>query len=153
MALFRREAMAGRGAALEGDVSLAVPLSWQVVGLMLFAFVAGALLFLTGATTDRALLLDTAIDEAGRAWAILPTAHDDAPADSACGILTLRGGTVAMRACIESRTAPAPRLMADGTTVSARLLRLRLHGAAPADATGRTRFVTGRQSLWRALLG
>lgn len=46
--LFRAEVAAARKDRLHGDVSLAVPLSWQAIGYLLFAAVGGALIFFIG---------------------------------------------------------------------------------------------------------
>lgn len=153
MALFRREAIAGRGQALDGAVSLAVPLSWQIIGALLFAAVAGAALFLTLAQTDRVLALETTIGDDGRAVAILPQSDAALLPAGACGTVTFPGDTVAMRACTTSGEPAASHLLASGDVVIGQAIRLHLPDPdpAPAGARGTTRFVIGRESLWASL--
>lgn len=52
-ALFRREVVDHRTNRLHGDVRLAMPLSWQVIGYLLFAAVIAAGLFLSLASYSR----------------------------------------------------------------------------------------------------
>jgi hypothetical protein len=151
MTLFRREAMAGRGQALDGAVSLAVPLSWQIVGALLFAAVAGAALFLTLAQTDRVLALETTIASDGRAVAILPQSDAALLPSDACGSVTFSGDAVATRACATSGEPAASHLLASGDVVIGQAVRLRLPEPAPAGARGTARFVIGRESLWASL--
>jgi len=151
MALFRREAMEGRGRALEGAVSLAVPLSWQIIGGLLFAAVAGAALFLTLARTDRVLALETVIGGNGRAVAILPQSDAASLPSGACGTIMFPGDAVAMQACAASRDAAASHLLASGDVITGNAVTLRLPEPAPAGARGTTRFVIGRESLWASL--
>lgn len=152
MALFRREAMAGRGQALEGAVSLAVPLSWQIFGGLLFAAVIGAALFLTLARTDRVLTLETTIDSNGRAIAALPRSDAMSLPPDACGTLTFSGDPLKFRACAVGRSGAAPRALASGDVVSGHALILRPDKPLPAGARGTVRFVIGRESLWAALV-
>lgn len=51
--LFRPEVLAARKDRLHGDVSLAVPLSWQAIGYLLFAALLIALIFLVAAPYSR----------------------------------------------------------------------------------------------------
>lgn len=51
--LFRPEVLAARKDRLHGDISLAVPLSWQLIGYLLFCALAAALSFLAFATYSR----------------------------------------------------------------------------------------------------
>lgn len=51
--LFRREVLERREKRLYGDVSVAVPISWQLVGYFLFAALAAALIFLFSASYSR----------------------------------------------------------------------------------------------------
>ena len=46
MTLFRREVIERQGSRLEGNVSLALPVSWQAVGILMFCTVIGAFAFL-----------------------------------------------------------------------------------------------------------
>ena len=152
MALFRREAMAGRGQALEGAVSLAVPLSWQIIGGLLFATVIGTALFLTLARTDRVLALETTIDGNGRAVATLPRSDAMSLPPDACGTLTFSGDLLKFRACVASRSGAALRALAAGDVVTGYALTLRVNQPLPAGARGTVRFVIGRESLWAALV-
>lgn len=150
MALFRREAMEGRG-ALEGAVSLAVPLSWQIVGGLLFAAVAGAVLFLMLAKTDRVLALETVIDRDGRAVAILPQSDAALLRPGACGIVAFVGGALSTRGCITALVGPAPHALSSGQVVIGSAAMLRLATPAPAGARGTARFTIGRESLWASI--
>src|SRR6187551_959138 len=51
--LFRREALSSRGLRLHGDISLTQPLSWQLIGYLLFASFVVALIFLATASYSR----------------------------------------------------------------------------------------------------
>jgi membrane fusion protein len=51
--LFRKEALQHRADRLHGDVSLAVPIAWQLVGYLLLAALAIALIFLATASYSR----------------------------------------------------------------------------------------------------
>ena len=51
--LFRREALNSRAHRLHGDISLAQPLSWQLIGYLLFAAFVVALIFLATASYSR----------------------------------------------------------------------------------------------------
>jgi membrane fusion protein len=59
--LFRPEVLAARKDRLHGDISLAVPLSWQLIGYLLFAAVAVALCFLAFASYSRVETVSGAI--------------------------------------------------------------------------------------------
>jgi hypothetical protein len=150
MALFRREAMQGHG-ALDGAVSLVVPLSWQIVGGLLFAAVAGAVLFLMLAKTDRTLALETVTDRNGRVVAILPQSDAAMLRPGACGIVAFVGGALSTPACITALVGPAPHTLSSGEVVIGTAAKLRLATPAPAGARGTTRFVIGRESLWASI--
>lgn len=51
--LFREEALRRRDGRLQGDVHLAVPLSWRLIGFSLFAIVGSAFAFLALASFER----------------------------------------------------------------------------------------------------
>ena len=51
--LFRPEAFAARADRLAGDITIAVPVSWQVIGYLVFGMVATGLLFLCLGTYSR----------------------------------------------------------------------------------------------------
>jgi hypothetical protein len=150
MALFRREAMQGHG-ALEGAVSLAVPLSWQIIGGLLFAAVAGAILFLMLAQTDRVLALETVIDRNGRAVAILPQSDAAMLRPDACGTVVFVGGAIATRACIAALGGVAPQARTSGEVVMGNAAVLWLARPVPAGARGTARFIVGRESLWTSV--
>jgi membrane fusion protein len=51
--LFRKEALAHQAERLHGEVNVALPLSWQVIGYLLLAGLAAALIFLAMASYSR----------------------------------------------------------------------------------------------------
>lgn len=53
MPLFRPEVIEARKDRLHGEISLAVPLSWQAIGFLLFAALIGAAIFLVAAPYSR----------------------------------------------------------------------------------------------------
>jgi len=59
--LFRKEVLERRADRLQGDVSLAVPMSWQIVGYLLLTSLAVALLFLSSASYSRVEVVSGAI--------------------------------------------------------------------------------------------
>lgn len=59
--LFREEARTQRASKLLGDISLAMPLSWQVIGFTLLAIVIAAVLFLTLTSYARVEMANGAI--------------------------------------------------------------------------------------------
>lgn len=59
--LFRKEALEHRGDRLHGDVNLAVPVGWQLIGFALLAALVAALLFLSFASYSRVENVDGAI--------------------------------------------------------------------------------------------
>jgi membrane fusion protein len=59
--LFRREVFEARKDRLHGDISLAVPVSWQAVGYLLFGALASALFFLATASYARVETVSGAI--------------------------------------------------------------------------------------------
>jgi membrane fusion protein len=61
ISLFRPEVAAARKDRLHGDVSLAVPVSWQLIGMLLFVGVAAALFFLATASYSRVATVTGAI--------------------------------------------------------------------------------------------
>jgi membrane fusion protein len=71
--LFRREAIQHRAERLYGDVNLAVPLSWQVIGYLLLAGLVTALFFLTTASYARVETVSGAIVLDRGVASILPT--------------------------------------------------------------------------------
>lgn len=72
-ALFRQEVIRRRADRLAGDVAIAVPVSWQVIGYLLFAGVAAAVLFLSLASYSRVeIVTGEIVPDAGIA-AIMPS--------------------------------------------------------------------------------
>ncbi|MDP9422646.1 MAG: HlyD family efflux transporter periplasmic adaptor subunit [Pseudomonadota bacterium] len=71
--MFRSEVIEGRKGRLHGDVSLAVPLSWQAIGLLLFAALIGAVIFLVAAPYSRVETVSGAIVIDKGTASILPT--------------------------------------------------------------------------------
>lgn len=67
--LFRREALANRANRLHGDVAIAVPMSWHVIGFTLLAALAAAFIFFASAgysrveTVDGTIALDPPVAE------------------------------------------------------------------------------------------
>lgn len=59
--LFRKEVLERRADRLQGDVSLAVPVSWQIIGFMLFTVLVAALGFLGTASYSRTEMVAGAI--------------------------------------------------------------------------------------------
>ncbi len=53
MSLFRDEVIANRRQKLQGNVNMALPISWQVIGLLLFASILAAAVFLSLASYSR----------------------------------------------------------------------------------------------------
>jgi membrane fusion protein len=51
--LFRKEALAHQAERLHGEVTVALPMSWQFIGYLLLAALAGALIFLAMASYSR----------------------------------------------------------------------------------------------------
>jgi membrane fusion protein len=71
--LFRPEVLAARRDRLHGDISLAVPLSWQLIGYLLFGALTIALGFLALATYSRVETISGAIVVDKGIAAIVPT--------------------------------------------------------------------------------
>ncbi len=71
--LFRPEVLAARKDRLHGDVSLAVPLSWQAIGFLLFGALVAALFFLISASYSRVETVTGAIVVDKGTAAIVPT--------------------------------------------------------------------------------
>lgn len=59
--LFRKEVLEHRADRLQGDVSLAVPVSWQIIGFLLLTTLVVALVFLATASYSRAEVVTGAI--------------------------------------------------------------------------------------------
>jgi len=71
--LFRPEVAAARQGRLHGDISLAIPVSWQVIGYLLFAALAAAAAFLMLASYSRVETVGGAIVMDKGTVAIVPT--------------------------------------------------------------------------------
>lgn len=59
--LFRPEVLAARKDRLHGDISLAVPIPWQLISFLLFAAVIIAAVFLASASYSQVTNVDGAI--------------------------------------------------------------------------------------------
>lgn len=73
MSLFRPEVIEARKDRLHGNVSLAVPLSWQAIGYLLFASLAAAVAFLASTTYSRVATVSGAVVVDKGTAAIVPT--------------------------------------------------------------------------------
>jgi len=71
--LFRPEVIEARKDRLHGDVSLAVPISWQIIGFLLLAAVAVAAVFLARASYSRVETVSGAVVVDKGTAAIVPT--------------------------------------------------------------------------------
>lgn len=71
--LFRTEVLTARRDRLHGDISLAVPMSWQAVGYLLFGAIAAALFFLASASYSRVETVSGAVVVDKGTAAIVPT--------------------------------------------------------------------------------
>ena len=71
--LFRKEALQHRADRLHGDVSLAVPVAWQMIGYLLIVALVAALLFFATATYSRVETVGGAITLDRGVAAIVPT--------------------------------------------------------------------------------
>lgn len=73
MDLFRKEALEYRTDKLHGDVQMALPVSWQAVGGLLFLIVASAIIFLSVASYSRIETVTGVIVPEGGVAHIVPT--------------------------------------------------------------------------------
>ena len=73
MSLFRREVLEYRTDRLHGDVQLALPVSWQMVGALFFVIVTIAILFLSLASYSRIETVTGVITPEGGIARIVPT--------------------------------------------------------------------------------
>jgi membrane fusion protein len=148
--LFRREALAQRADRLHGDISLAVPISWHVIGFTLLAALLAALVFLATASYSRAVTVSGAIVLDRGLAPILPTRRGSVASLSVREGQNVRAGDPLVRIRSEED-------MASGTTVSGRMLaaieqqdqRLASQSALTIDAAGadQSRLVAQRDGL------
>ena len=94
--MFRQEAISQSSNALNGDVFVRVPLSWQSIGYLIFGGVAAGLLFLSLASYSRVEIVTGAITPDIGVAAILPT----------------RSGTISNLAVTAGQTVPAGAVLA-----------------------------------------
>lgn len=73
MTLFRKEVMEQRGAKLHGDISLAMPLPWHIIGYLLLVAVAAATVFLALASYSRVETVSGAVVLDRGVAAIMPS--------------------------------------------------------------------------------
>lgn len=73
MGLFRNEVLENRKAGLHGEVQLTLPLSWQLVGGLMFAIAAAGLFFLVVASYSRIETVKGIITPEGGVAQIVPT--------------------------------------------------------------------------------
>jgi membrane fusion protein len=71
--VFRSEVLAGRANSLMGNVSIAVPISWQVISGVMFGSIALALFFLSVATYSRVEIATGTVVPAAGVVPIMPT--------------------------------------------------------------------------------
>lgn len=71
--MFRSEVLAGRSNGLMGNVSIVVPMSWQIISGVLFGSIVAALLFLSVATYSRVEVASGTVVPAGGVVSIMPT--------------------------------------------------------------------------------
>ena len=74
MTLFRREVIERQGSRLEGNVSLALPVSWQAVGILMFCTVIGAFAFLLLGSYARTVEVRGSIQPLAGVARIVPSA-------------------------------------------------------------------------------
>ena len=75
MTLFRREVIERQGSRLEGNVSLALPVSWQAVGILMFCTVIGAFAFLLLGSYARTVEVRGSIQPLAGVARIVPSAN------------------------------------------------------------------------------
>lgn len=71
--LFRPEALAGRRHRLAGDIVIAVPVSWQIIGYLLLASLATAVVFMSVASFARVEVVTGVLAPDAGVATILPT--------------------------------------------------------------------------------
>lgn len=125
MGLFREEALAARQDRLEGEVSLALPVSWQLVGALLFGLVASALAILLLVRVDRVVGVTLVGSGDTRPLAVIPDETADALRTGACGTIRIDTSDGApARACLTGWAGSSALFtMPDGAVREARVAR------------------------------
>ena len=96
MPLFRREAVEGNSNRLHGEVSLAVPMSWQTVGFLLFGTLVASAAFLLLASYSRIEKVSGIV----------------APDRGVAGIVARRGGVLSEMNVVEGQSVVAGQILA-----------------------------------------
>lgn len=115
MSLFRKEVLEYRTDRLHGDVQMALPVPWQIVGALFFVIVVGAILFLSVASYSRIETVTGIVAPEGGIAQIVPTRAGivyNLPAES--GQIVARGDALAFVRTDES--------LAGGAASSAEIL-------------------------------
>jgi membrane fusion protein len=94
--MFRPEVLAGRSSGLMGNVSIVVPVSWQIITCVLFGSLAATLFFLSVATYSRVEIASGTVVPAAGVVLIMPT----------------RGGVIARLAVTEGQEVPSGAVLA-----------------------------------------
>jgi membrane fusion protein len=154
-ALFRREVAAQRADRLHGDVSLAVPISWHVIGYTLLAALLAAFVFLATAGYSRTVTVSGAIVLDRGLAPILPSRRGSVAALAVREGQSVRAGDPLVRIRSEED-------MTGGGTVSRRMLgaleqqdeRLASQSALSLDAAGadQSRLAAQRDGLRREIV-
>lgn len=111
---FRPEVMSHRSQRLSGEVSIAVPVSWQSVGYLIFGGVAATLTFLSVASYSRVVTVKGEITTDKGVLAIFPSRNGVVAALSAKnGIVVAAGANLAVIRAEEDRV--------DGASTGARI--------------------------------
>jgi membrane fusion protein len=112
--VFRPEVLAGRSSGLTGNVSIVVPVAWQIITCVLFGSLAAALFFLSVATYSRVEIASGTVVPAAGVVVIMPT----------------RGGVITRLAVTEGQEVPGGAVLAsiraeedsgDGISAAARI--------------------------------
>lgn len=153
--LFRKEVMEHRANRLHGDVNLAVPMSWHVIGFTILAALVAAFVFLAAASYSRVETVSGAIVLDRGLASIVPTRHGRVAAVAVRDGQQVRAGDPLVRIRSEED-------MVDGSTVSRRIMaslaeqdqRLASQSALAIDASaeGQSRLAAQLDGLHRELV-
>lgn len=151
MDLFRKQAIAHRAGRLEGEVSLAQPVSWTIAGTLIVLAVAGVLAALLLIQVPR-LVTVPAVVAADGVRLLVPTEARSGMAvmvrPEVVGRELALAGTLRVTAA-SSVIAPIARQTVAGRPATVALGPPRLPIGTPASAT----VTLGRQSLLAAIVG
>lgn len=112
--MFRPEVLAGRSGSLMGNVSIVIPVAWQIITCVLFGSLLAALFFLSFATYSRVEIASGTVVPAAGVVVIMPT----------------RGGVITRLAVTEGQDVPRGAVLAairaeedsgDGVSAAARI--------------------------------